>query len=135
MLDPRGKAFAEIVRRHHCGELLALDLQPFADAHVQSAGHGGDDAADRKGRMTNRASSRAADNSSSCGTIMFTNPISSARAGANGSPVSKSSSARFRPASRGSRWVPPKVGGMPRLISGLANSAPRRWRWPDERPQ
>ena len=38
-------------------------------------------------------------------------------------PRRSSSSARFRPASRGSRCVPPKVGGIPRLFSGLANSA------------
>jgi hypothetical protein len=46
-LDPCCEAFAEIVGRHHGGELLALDQEPLGNAHIQPSGHGGDDAADR----------------------------------------------------------------------------------------
>ena len=122
---PRGEAFAEIVARHQRRELFALDLQPFGDAMFKPRVTAVMMPPIASGEcLTMRAArSRAADNRSSCGTTRLISPISRARAGVNGSPVSSSSSARLRPASRGSRWVPPKVGGMPRLISGLANIA------------
>ena len=54
-------------------------------------------------RRIRSANARAAGNSSSCGTTWLTRPNSSALSGGKLSPVSSSSSARLRPASRGRR--------------------------------
>jgi hypothetical protein len=43
--------------------------------------------------------------------------------GADASPIRFISSALASPTSRGRRWVPPKPGMMPSLISGWPNSA------------
>src|SRR5262245_57725157 len=36
-LDPRIERFADVMRRHHASELLALDLKPLGDRRVQRA--------------------------------------------------------------------------------------------------
>jgi hypothetical protein len=70
------------------------------------------------------------------GTTLLTRPSSICPLRAeNGSPVRSSSRARLRPARRGRRWVPPKVGGMPILISGFANSAVSATRPPGAPPR
>jgi hypothetical protein len=48
-LDPGLQPFAQIVTRHHAGELLALHQQALADGHVEPAGDRGDDASRREG--------------------------------------------------------------------------------------
>ncbi|MCG8360421.1 MAG: hypothetical protein MI920_33070 [Kiloniellales bacterium] len=43
-LDPGAKAFVNVQRRGHAGELLALDLQSLSDGRIQATG-------DRLGRI------------------------------------------------------------------------------------
>ena len=58
--DPRREAFGEIVACHQGGELLALDLKPLGNCHVEAARDRGDDAADRARRMSDDAPRQAA---------------------------------------------------------------------------
>ena len=69
--------------------------------------------------------------SSAAATTRLTMPSSRARAASIGAPTRHSSRVAARPARRSRRWVPPKPGIRPRLISGWPSSADslaiRRW--------
>src|SRR3954470_18160156 len=70
-----------------------------------------------------RAHASALSNSSWSTTTRLTSPNSNASSAPTGSPTRFISSALLSPTSRGSRWVPPKPGMMPSLISGWPNEA------------
>src|SRR5579875_2478867 len=73
----------------------------------------------RGGPLANRRAQESdASSSSWSSTSSVTSPSSSARAAEIASPLSISSSARPGPMRRARRWVPPKPGMIPRLISG-----------------
>src|SRR5215218_300065 len=76
-------------------------------------------------RANFRVHASAVSNSSWSGTTRLASPNSYASSAEIGSPVVFISSAFAGPTSRGSRWVPPKPGMMPRLISGWPNEAER----------
>ena len=111
--------------RHQRRELLALDLQPFGDAHVQSAGDRGDDAANRKRRMPHDACCQFARGRQQ--HLVRHDHVDQADLQRPRRRERVSGQQQFQralaPDEAGSRWVPPKVGGMPRLISGLAKRA------------
>ena len=69
--------------------------------------------------------------SSAAGTMRLTMPSCSARSAVTGAPVRHSSSVAARPHRRSRRWLPPKPGIRPRLISGwptlAVSAAMRRW--------
>src|SRR6187549_856577 len=76
-----------------------------------------------------RPQASAVSNSSWSGTTRLTRPNSSASSARIASPTRFISSALFSPTRRGRRWVPPKPGMIPSLISGwpkTAASAPIR---------
>ena len=70
-----------------------------------------------------RAHISAVSSSSWSGTTRLTRPSSSASSERIASPIRFISSARLGPISRGSRWVPPKPGMIPSLISGWPKTA------------
>ncbi len=69
--------------------------------------------------------------SSAAGTTRLTRPSCCARSALMGAPSRHNSSAAARPPRRSRRWVPPKPGTRPRLISGwpslALSAAMRRW--------
>ena len=72
-----------------------------------------------------RAQASAVSSSSWSSTRRVTSPSSKASSARIGSPTRFISSALPGPTRRGRRWVPPKPGRMPSLISGWPNSAER----------
>ena len=96
----------------------------FTQSSIPRRASGADDASCAASFMVSASSSAA-------GTTRLTMPSWRARSAPIGAPVRHSSSVAARPHSRSRRWVPPKPGIRPRLISGCptlaVSAAIRRW--------